>query len=191
MDEEIKDTELNTPTEELPSNDKLIKKLNLKVKLTPYTTRKVVLKTKLTAYTRGIIPDVSNFIEDAPKDDFIYGRVNGTWENISKAANANKVLIDKNSGLNREALDEDDSFIKLSVRKWEGWEHDLPEKLEEDTVYYAIDDKPDVVFACGTAFSDEEETYGQILSGGNLKTTLSQYECICVPMNAKGEYGRC
>ncbi|WP_300924521.1 hypothetical protein [uncultured Clostridium sp.] len=40
------------------------------------TNVKVKLNVKLQAYTKGIIPDVSKFIEDTPLDNKVYGRFN-------------------------------------------------------------------------------------------------------------------
>lgn len=77
--------------------------------------RTIKLKVKLRAYTRGVIPDVSKFIEDAPQDGILYGRRDGQWLNIDDVLENNIVLVDPGSGLDRVEIDK--SRIKLSVRQ--------------------------------------------------------------------------
>lgn len=77
--------------------------------------RTIKLKVKLRAYTRGVIPDVSKFIEDAPQDGILYGRRDGQWLNIDDVLENNIVLVDPGSGLDKVEIDK--SRIKLSVRQ--------------------------------------------------------------------------
>ena len=77
--------------------------------------RTIKLKVKLRAYTRGVIPDVSKFIEDAPQDGILYGRRDGQWLNIDDVLENNIVLVDPGSGLDKVEIDK--SRIKLSIRQ--------------------------------------------------------------------------
>lgn len=147
--------------------------------------RKIKLKVKLRAYTRGVIPvipDYSQFVTkeeleeskfpDAPVDDKVYGRKNGEWAEI-EANLANKVIVEEGSGLNKENLDEEGYLIKLSVKKWEGKEQDLPYILEKDTTYYTYDNRvSDLIIQNGTAYSDENEEYDLCIKCGNASTKI-------------------
>ena len=63
------------------------------------------LKVKLKAYTKAVIPDVSKFIEDAPKDNKVYGRKDGDWVNIDSSLVKTRILPrDNNSGLDIEPV---------------------------------------------------------------------------------------
>ena len=149
--------------------------------------RKINLKVKLSAYTRGILPTKLSQLEndiDAPKDGRLYGRRDGQWLDIDDVLENNIVLIDEGSGLDRIEIDK--SRIKLNVRKWEGKKENLPAKLENDKVYYVYENRPDIFIIGGTSYSDENEEYMQIISGGTCNTT--NFEMICYPMNSKGEF---
>ena len=147
------------------------------------------LRVKLRAYTKGIIPEVpdySQFITDAPSDDKFYGRKNGKWAEI-EANLANKVIVEEGSGLNKENLDEERYLIKLSLRKWEGKEQDLPYILQKDTTYYTYDNRiPDLIIDGGTAYSDENEEFDTNIKFGNARTLI--WDIKFNSMNAKGEY---
>lgn len=123
------------------------------------TNVKVKLNVKLQAYTKGIIPDVSKFIEDAPIDDKIYGRYNGEWHEI----------IDSEELLN----------------EWVGKESELPDELEPTKKYFIIENKPDMIIIGGTAYSTENEEYDNMVITGDAK---SKFDIECVVMNAKGEF---
>ena len=152
------------------------------------------LRVKLRAYTKGVIPvvpDYSQFVTkdelvDAPDDGKVYGRKNGEWAEI-EANLANKVIVEEGSGLNKENLDEEGYLIRLSLRKWEGKEQDLPYILEKDTTYYTYDNRlPDLFIDGGTAYSDENEEYDVTLIPGNARTLI--WDIKFNSMNAKGEY---
>lgn len=161
--------------------------------------RTIKLRARLRAYTRGVIPvipDYSQFVTkeeleeskfpDAPSDDKVYGRKNGEWAEI-EANLANKVIVEEGSGLSKENLDEEGYLIKLSVKKWEGKEQDLPYILEKDTTYYAYDNRiPDYILSNGTAYSDENNEYDVCLNFGNASTKI--WDIKFNAMNAKGEY---
>lgn len=150
----------------------------------------IKLNVKLRAYARGIIPDVSGFIEDAPSDNVIYARLNGEWKSIRDNFKANEVIIEDGSGLERKVLDEETNTISLSIKQKVLWEHDLPYRLKDDTTYYIIEDEPDIYINGGTAYSDENEEFHWRVKGGKADNIDINYDVICVPMNAKGEY-RC
>lgn len=149
--------------------------------------RTINLKVKLSAYTRGILPTKLSQLEndiDAPKDGRLYGRRDAQWVDIDDVLENNIVLVDEGSGLDRIEIDK--SRIKLNVRKWEGHIKNLPSTIEKDKVYYAYEDMPDIIITGGTAYSDENEEYGYIFSGGNSKT--AKFDITFKPMNAKGEF---
>ncbi len=124
------------------------------------TNVKVKLNVKLQAYTKGIIPDVSKFIEDTPLDNKVYGRFNNEWIE----------LTDLDSLLN----------------EWIGTKDELPDELNENTKYVIIENKPDIVIIGGTAFSNENEEYGNNIITG--KAINNKVDIYCIPMNAKGEF---
>lgn len=55
----------------------IYKKIKLFIKLK--TGKRISLHAKLSAYTKGIIPDLKRFVEQAPNDDKMYVRKNGQW----------------------------------------------------------------------------------------------------------------
>ena len=149
--------------------------------------RTINLKVKLSAYTRGVLPTKLSQLQndiDAPLDGKLYGRKNGQWLDIDDVLENNIVLIDEDSGLDREQIDK--SRIKLSIRKWEGKYEDLPTIFESDKVYYVTENKPDLIMVSGTAYSDENEEFIQTISGGNAFT--QKFDITCLSMNAKGEF---
>lgn len=132
-------------------------KINLHFRLIT-SDKKVRLRAKLTAYTKGIIPDVSKYIIEAPDDDKFYGRKNGAWESISDAIN-----------------------------EWYGTEEDLwNEEVVEGVKYITIQNTPEWIIQGGTAYSDENEEYSNNIKVGNAFTQNINIESI--PMNAKGEF---
>lgn len=142
--------------------------------------RTIKLKVKLRAYTRGVIPDVSKFIEDAPQDGILYGRRDGQWLNIDDVLENNIVLVDPGSGLDKVEIDK--SRIKLSIRQWTGSneEYEALPDLQNDKVYYVYDSR-EIQFYLdgGTAFTDSDvitedmeidNILGNIIDGGNSTT---------------------
>lgn len=55
----------------------IYKKIKLFIKLK--TGKRISLHAKLSAYTKGVIPDIKRFVEQAPNDDNMYVRKNGEW----------------------------------------------------------------------------------------------------------------
>lgn len=134
-------------------------KINLHIRIA--TNKQIRLHAKLHAYSKGVIPDVSNFIDDAPQDNVVYARLNGQWVPLT---NLEDVL--KEPYLTDEELNE-------SV-------------LEEGNKYNIIEDIPDLVVCGGTAFSNENEDYSGAINSGNASTEI--FDTIYIPMNAKGEF---
>lgn len=152
------------------------------------TSTKAVAKldVKLSAYTKGMIPDVSKFMTDAPHDGVFYGRMDGEWKDITQFIDGNVVLTDEGSGLNVEKVSESTNVVKISARQWQGLLSELPNQLDSDTTYYAYDNtKADLYLNGGTAYSDEDEDFMQLFDGG---TATVVHSIFLMPMNAKGEF---
>lgn len=152
------------------------------------------LKVKLKAYTKAMIPDVSKFIEDAPKDNKVYGRKDGDWVNIDSSLVKTRILPrDNNSGLDIEPVGDD---YLIGIRKWEGKSSDIPNNLEPDTTYYGYESTPNYYLDGGTAYSstyyddileqNEEVAIDLVLDGGNYNTRVFNLELL--PIDSKGEY---
>lgn len=150
----------------------------------------IQIKVKLRAYTKGIIPDVSEFIKDAPLDGNTYGRQDGKWINIKDAFSQKDIELAENSGLN---LDYDSSNYQytLGIRKYEINESELPNILEADTTYYVVSNHPNLFIHGGTAFSSGNNEYviesqvTRIINGGNSESAGDQ---IFYPINSEGVY---
>lgn len=150
----------------------------------------IQIKVKLRAYTKGIIPDVSEFIKDAPLDGNTYGRQDGKWINIKDAFSQKDIELAENSGLN---LDYDSSNYQytLGIRKYEINESELPNVLEADTTYYVVSDHPNIFIHGGTAFSNGNNEYVSLpqftstLYGG---TSSDNPERKFYPINSEGVY---
>ena len=160
-----------------------LEKNNLKISLNS-TKATAKLNVKLSAYTKGFIPDVSEFIKDAPKEGVLWGRQDGEWVNVDDVLQNNIVIVDEDSSIERIEIDK--STIKLKMKEWIGKQVDFPETLQPYYTYYTYDEKPDLFLLGGTAYSDEDSEYGDILYGGNARTLSFTSELI--PMNAKGEF---
>ena len=146
--------------------------------------KKINLKVKLSAYTKGIIPDVSKFIEDAPNDGHIYARVDGKWICVLDVQ-PDEIVLYNNAGLDLRKIDKHTSAI--SVRQWVGKESELPE-IEDNKTYYVIEkNRPNTIIVGGTAYTatEDEPEYVQTIYGGNCR---SSHTIECKPMNSKGEY---
>lgn len=157
----------------------------------------IKLKCKLSAYTKGIIPtrtseliNDAEFINEAPDDGKLYGKKSGNWVVIDDEIDKVRIITDHNAGISLEQVELD--TYKIGVRKWEGYEQDLPENLDPNCTYYVIDNKPQTFITAGTAFSDENEESFVVISGGGengvggAKITKFDYEIK--PLNAWGEY---
>lgn len=123
------------------------------------TNVKVKLNVKLQAYTKGIIPDVSKFIEDAPIDNMVYGRLNGEWVELSDLDNI--------------------------LNEWVGSEDELPDDLVDGDKFNIIENTPDMIIIGGTAYSTENEEFDYSIITGNAS---SEFDIEGIPMNAKGEF---
>lgn len=158
----------------------------LKIKLTS-TQAVAKLNVKLSAYTKGIIPDVSEFIKDAPKDGNVYFRGDGEWidaiKRLKQDLPGSELVLPENSGLIKTIINED--TYTLAIRQWIGQAKDLNE-LEEDTTYYIYDNSPNFYLIAGTAYSDEEELYDKTFYGGNAYT--QKYKIEITPMTSEGEF---
>lgn len=143
------------------------------------------LKVKLSAYTKGIIPDYSNFVTEAPNDGKIYARKDKEWVDIKDEYQGYKVVVGENSGLDIKHID--NATDELSIRQWVGLESELPSILESDKTYYTIDNTlPNYYLLGGTAYSEEEESFEQIMQGGTAITR--NFDITLQAMNSRGEY---
>lgn len=98
----------------------------------------IKLNIKLRAYTRGIIPDTSNFIQEAPDDGEAYVRMNKSWVNIKDIITDQIIEVAENSGLTLTQKEENSNTYILSTN--EVVCEDLPNVLQENVTYYIPDD---------------------------------------------------
>lgn len=139
----------------------------------------IKLNVKLKAYSKGVIPNVNNFIEDAPEDDILYGRRNREWVKIYDPIDI-KTL--DNSGIELEKID---NIYNIKVKQETNTLNNINE-YKEDYTYYIIDNTPDLYINGGTAYSDEEISFGYNINSGDSLTT--QYELNLLPINSKGVF---
>lgn len=124
----------------------IYKKIKLFIKLK--TGKRISLHAKLHAYTKGIIPDLKRFVEQAPNDDKMYVRKNGEW-----------VVFDNSYTI----ISNDETDI---------------ENLNEGSNYYTISDDAELIINGGTAFSQENDEYDESIISGNAFTTNYDIDCI-------------
>lgn len=74
----------------------------------------IKLNIKLSAYSKGVIPDVSKFIEDAPMDGNTYGRVDGKWYLLDIPTQADSISTTENSGIN---IDRNEYNVTISAKQ--------------------------------------------------------------------------
>ena len=152
----------------------------------------IQLNIKLSAYTKGILPkkvsDLENdlyYISDAPNDDIIYARKNNDWIDINEVKNKLSILV--GPGIQKEDISLNE--ILLSLKQWVGNIEDLP-TLQDDFIYYVIENKPDLFIVGGSAFSDGENDFvdssefNKIYVGGNANTSI--FDIITLPIDSKG-----
>lgn len=151
------------------------------------------IRAKLSAYTKGGIPDVSKFIEDAPNDEYIYARKKGQWVNLDIKEIGDRIEISDNSGLN---LHRDANEVTLSIRQDTLIDSEIPSDYvyEDDTTYYILETTPNLYINGGTAFSDKHEDYilkeeiqseyKENVFGG--KNTGNIFSINLQPLNSKG-----
>lgn len=134
-------------------------KIDLHIRIS--TNKQIRLRARLQAYSKGVIPDVSKFIDDAPQDNIVYARLNNQWAPLT---NLDDVL--------KESYLTEDELVK--------------EELKEGAKYNIIENVPDLVISSGTAFSNENDEFEGALNSGNASTEV--FDIIYIPMNAKGEF---
>lgn len=147
----------------------------------------IKLNIKLSAYTKGIIPDFSNFIDEAPDDGEIYGRKDKEWVNIDENLQTQEIIVEQGSGLNLEHVEGE--MDSLSIRQEIIYPDELPNELAEDTTYYIIPNTPGLFITGGTSFSEIQKEFRQEVYGGNSTTnTEAQIAIMLIPINSKGIY---
>lgn len=149
---------------------------------------KIHIQAKLRAYTKGIIPDVSDFITDAPKDGSVYARKDGQWVDIDEALNLTTVSTFEGSGLNVTAVGND---YVISERKEDITQLDLPKVLQPDTTYFVMDLTANNYVDGGTAYSEgnnefiERSEFNITMDGGS---SSSHANLFMLPLDSKGVY---
>ena len=152
----------------------------------------IKIKAKLNAYTKGIIPDVSEFIKDVKDDGNVYVRKYGEWVEANNALKNEIIRVAENSGLNL-VYDATDNSYTLSIRKEELTQTEFEEltQLESDTTYYVEEQTANVFDDGGTAFSDGNNEFvyhsefTSEVNGGNADSIAN---IIMNPLNSKGVY---
>lgn len=148
----------------------------------------IKLNINLSAYSKGVIPDVSDFIKDAPNDGKFYGRHNKEWASLEDFIVDQQVDVQEGSGLTIVKRQDGQPDL-LSVRQQVV--DTLPVELEDDTTYYVIDNTPDLYLNGGTAFSDghndlvESSEYTEEIEGGSSGVVVETVSLE--PVNSKGE----
>ena len=152
----------------------------------------IPIKVKLHAYTKGILPDLSDYIKDVPDDGEVYVRKYKEWIVATKALEKTKVKVKDNSGLGIAYEVETDTYT-LWVKKEDLTQTEFENltQYEEDTTYYVENQTPNTFIDGGTAFSDGNNeyvilsSYNEEIDGGNAFTDVPE---TLFPINAKGVY---
>ena len=59
----------------------------------------IKLNVKLSAYSKGVIPNVSNYLTEAPEDGKLYARKDKQWESIDiSEIESSSLIITKDGG---------------------------------------------------------------------------------------------
>ena len=151
----------------------------------------IKLKAKLCAYSKGVYPDTTKFVTQAPDDGKLYGRKTvdgvGEWEEI----------VDTTSEMSQagEGIDvsKDGRYVTISARQKTLYRNDPElENIENDTTYYVIDNTPNIFVNGGTASNDYNREHAPEgveytttnYNGGDANT--SEWEQLLAPVNAEG-----
>lgn len=92
----------------------------------------IKIKVKLTAYTKGIIPDISNLVVEAPADDKLYARKNKEWESFEIPT----ISTPEDSNI---LLTKDGADYNIKTKEFTGRESDITE-WKDGYTYYIIED---------------------------------------------------
>ena len=144
----------------------------------------IKFNVKLSAYTRGIIPDVSEFIKDAPADGKIYGRKDNNWVNIKDQILDQQIIVEKGSGLNLTQLEGNKQALSIRQQIL----NKLPDIFEDDTTYYIVENTPDLYINGGTAYSDGENEYVDVIEYGQIILGGANFVLDLLPTNNEGVY---
>lgn len=152
----------------------------------------IKIKAKLKAYTKGIIPDVSKFVEEAPVNGKLYARRDAKWEDISEALLDTAIELEDNSGLHY-SYDAHTHTYTLGVNKEDLTQTQFEgiDVLAPDTVYYVEDQTANTFVDGGTAYSNggnefvEFSEFTNEVNGGE-SSSIANIEMH--PLNSKGVY---
>lgn len=96
----------------------------------------IKLKVKLAAYSKGVIPDVSKYIEEAPEDGNLYARKDKQWESIEipelETAEDSNIIITK-----------DGAKYNIQTKEYFGPESGITEWKEGWTYFITEDEVPE------------------------------------------------
>ena len=94
----------------------------------------IKLKVKLAAYSKGVIPDVSKYIEEAPEDGNLYARKDKQWESIEIPEVQSTSLI----------ITKDGAIYNLETKEYAGPESGVTEWKEGWTYFITEDEVPEI-----------------------------------------------
>lgn len=94
----------------------------------------IKLKVKLAAYSKGVIPDVSKYIEEAPEDGNLYARKDKQWESIEIPEVQSTSLI----------ITKDGATYNLETKEYAGPESGVTEWKEGWTYFITEDEVPEI-----------------------------------------------
>lgn len=96
----------------------------------------IKLNVKLSAYSKGVIPNVSNYLTEAPEDGKLYARKDKQWESIEipelETAEDSNIIITK-----------DGAKYNIQTKEYFGPESGITEWKEGWTYFITEDEVPE------------------------------------------------
>ena len=93
----------------------------------------IKLNVKLSAYSKGVIPNISNYLTEAPEDGKLYARKDKQWESIDISEIESSSLI----------ITKDGGTYNLETKEYTGPESGVTEWKEGWTYFITEDEVPE------------------------------------------------
>lgn len=93
----------------------------------------IKLNVKLSAYSKGVIPNISNYLTEAPEDGKLYARKDKQWESIDISEIESSSLI----------ITKDGGTYNLETKEYAGPESGVTEWKEGWTYFITEDEVPE------------------------------------------------
>ena len=96
----------------------------------------IKLNVKLSAYSKGVMPNVSNYLTEAPEDGKLYARKDRQWESIEIP----EIITDEESNV---IITKDGATFNIQTKEYYGPESGVTEWKEGWTYFITEDEVPE------------------------------------------------